>query len=526
LVLATLFLVVLFWARDARPPEDTTLAPTRSLVPDEENAFPCFEQARSEIFWPEEKAAEIRQLLDGLSWDVDLAAELIEKNAKAFESLERGLQRPTCQLPESEWFDDRDVSRLRDWMRMAKLTSLKAGALFRHGDEEQAVELCLACVKFGQMLQNSGGDMLDYCAASAVTSMALERVKFFVCHSTLETGLLRAYGDELSSCRSSDDSFAEVLRAECSWKCRSVSVLQNRPMLGAFHCQPNRVKRRIAGVYATLLENVPRYWKDHRTPGKLHFPGRRSLIGLALERNGLGEMLSWVILADTQAIVRALQQRCRENVSLSAIRLLLALKCYEEDNGYLPGTLDELVPRYIAEVPVDSFDGEPMRYSHRSRAVYSVGPNLTDGGGAGFGAPGKRGLRYFADDLVFRIDPDERIGLDSVLPRFKSAWNSGDMAELMDLFHSGSDMRKAYESDGQLREKRGVPLEQMTEAFGEVESWDIGKYIARKGSYVVRVRYAKRGVVPGTFSAHVTDSGEWLLTSFNIDGQAEPELDD
>lgn len=49
-----------------------------------------------------------------------------------------------------------------------------------------------------------------------------------------------------------------------------------------------------------------------------------------------------------------------------------------------PENLEQLVPEYVAEVPVDRYDGEPLRYQRLGKAsyrLYSVGPNLKDDGG-------------------------------------------------------------------------------------------------------------------------------------------------
>jgi len=68
------------------------------------------------------------------------------------------------------------------------------------------------------------------------------------------------------------------------------------------------------------------------------------------------------------------------------------------------------VPAYLDGVPVDSFDGEPFRYSAEKGLVYSVGKNLTDEGGSSMMPDGKvkgeTGWRHKnAEDLVFEIKP-------------------------------------------------------------------------------------------------------------------------
>ncbi|MDL5055068.1 hypothetical protein QQ056_16135 [Oscillatoria laete-virens NRMC-F 0139] len=49
-----------------------------------------------------------------------------------------------------------------------------------------------------------------------------------------------------------------------------------------------------------------------------------------------------------------------------------------------PESLEQLVPEFVVAVPVDRYDGKPLRYQRLGKAsyrLYSVGPNLTDDGG-------------------------------------------------------------------------------------------------------------------------------------------------
>ncbi len=73
--------------------------------------------------------------------------------------------------------------------------------------------------------------------------------------------------------------------------------------------------------------------------------------------------------------------------------------------GRLPDSLAELVPAFLAEVPVDPFDGQPLRY-HRTNdscVVYSVGPNREDDDGAKQPPAGKSGKSRPTDDIPFQV---------------------------------------------------------------------------------------------------------------------------
>lgn len=115
----------------------------------------------------------------------------------------------------------------------------------------------------------------------------------------------------------------------------------------------------------------------------------------------------------------------------------------------------------------------------------------------------------------------EKNALAEILPQFKKAWNSGVAKDFMDLFHADCPMKKAYENN---KERIERALKEMVDGCGNVESFEIRKYIEKKSRYVVWVKYAKKGLIPGTFAVKCDDKGKWLIWDFNIDGQGEPEL--
>jgi hypothetical protein len=45
-----------------------------------------------------------------------------------------------------------------------------------------------------------------------------------------------------------------------------------------------------------------------------------------------------------------------------AMRLKLALRWFQADNGRAAENLEELVPKYLPSIPLDPYDGEPFRY--------------------------------------------------------------------------------------------------------------------------------------------------------------------
>ncbi len=82
---------------------------------------------------------------------------------------------------------------------------------------------------------------------------------------------------------------------------------------------------------------------------------------------------------------RAIMKKALDTeVGWRVLRVQLAIRKFVIDEGRMPKGFDELVPNYLASIPVDPFNLEPLRWATDDRGeplIYSVGVNLTDDGG-------------------------------------------------------------------------------------------------------------------------------------------------
>jgi len=87
-------------------------------------------------------------------------------------------------------------------------------------------------------------------------------------------------------------------------------------------------------------------------------------------------------------------------------RAALAVEWYRLKYNKLPESTTELVGDYLEAVPIDPFDGQPLRYKRLEKGyiVYSVGEDQEDNGGVEKPAKGK--LCFFRDgtDITFRVE--------------------------------------------------------------------------------------------------------------------------
>jgi hypothetical protein len=108
-----------------------------------------------------------------------------------------------------------------------------------------------------------------------------------------------------------------------------------------------------------------------------------------LAENPSGLLTSVLVPALSHTIVQVTEVEARRN----AARLGLALYGYRAHNGQYPAKLDDLVPEFVAAVPLDPFDGKPMKLKRTDHGliVYSVGPDLIDDNGAPLDKQNKTG---------------------------------------------------------------------------------------------------------------------------------------
>jgi hypothetical protein len=73
----------------------------------------------------------------------------------------------------------------------------------------------------------------------------------------------------------------------------------------------------------------------------------------------------------------------RMHANVRCVAVLLAAERYRRANGKWPEKLTDLVPKYFAAVPLDPFDGKPLRSKRLAYGVvvYSVGEDGVDDGG-------------------------------------------------------------------------------------------------------------------------------------------------
>lgn len=128
---------------------------------------------------------------------------------------------------------------------------------------------------------------------------------------------------------------------------------------------------------------------------------KRSLFFAVLSRKRRTEVMTNVLVGLLMpAVMQAQTATDRGEAKINLSRLAFGIEAYKRDTGEFPKKLDNLVPKYISNVPNDIFSAKSFNYETADGGykVYSVGRNGKDDGGIPIGNDG-------SDDLVVQNPP-------------------------------------------------------------------------------------------------------------------------
>ena len=416
----------LWLTHDGPPPDDEDMRLVRLDIPDEENAFTYFRLAGDALYWPgptaedrihnilagedwdAEPEAEAQEdkiyiILYGKEWDAELVERVLAENKEMFKHRDKGLACSQMQVPKARY--DGDSNYFIPWREVGRVSRLKSLRFAKSGEYDAAFDAAIKTIRFGHMVQGCRGSLIYYIYGATLKSMCLGSIRDMLPEATQSAQELSAMARALKNYRTKENDLAHMLRAEYESVSQFIDdfasgegAARGYPLLesrieslswfsrGCFFL-PNETKRLALEEYRSFIADLAKRRESLAPEMAIDLDDFLPVFYLA--RNGMGKELCKRMLPSSEKLFTL---RWRSDVSLTATRLLIALKRYKMQTGKLPATLDALVPQYIDAIPADDFDGKPMRYSPEKKLIWSVGENLEDDGGD------------IAKDIIFEIE--------------------------------------------------------------------------------------------------------------------------
>jgi len=172
-------------------------------------------------------------------------------------------------------------------------------------------------------------------------------------------------------------------------------------MVDACH-KPIRAEKRKA--LATIDDDLHRLAERARNLRSL------PLAVLGNPRTAISRQIGMILVTMLlPAVDAATDAEDRATMRSEVTRLGFALAAYRTDHESYPARLSDLVPKYVAEVPHDVFNAEPLHYEPRRNGyvLYSVGINGEDDKGRSYDDRDENGEYHDWDDITIRVTSKE-----------------------------------------------------------------------------------------------------------------------
>jgi hypothetical protein len=364
--------------------QDADLAVTRKTVADAENGFTHLETAAAHLWWPEDQKERLIDLARGTNWDAALATMVLSSNTAAMAALDAALTTPVFQVPEYHYDDD--VKHLSGWKSLANLATMRIYSEFKAGQEREAFAHTMDLIGLANRMQSGNGPIIDYLVGKAVKQTALTTLRRLTSETRLSSDELSALALDLTRVALNFAALTNALKAEYQAQKQFAVDLREGNVSGQSDIPAARIAllpiynvRKTQSGFAIhtrkLLPAIQRPYCESQLVSSLTRPSTAKLM---LSGNAIGEIIYLMTMPVIESTVRA---KSSEHVQIEVTATFLALKAYQLKHGRLPAQLSELVPQFLPAVPVDDFDGQPLRYDPEQKMLYSVSTNCQDDGG-------------------------------------------------------------------------------------------------------------------------------------------------
>jgi len=388
---------------ESSPPDDSDLILVRPTIPDDQNAWTYYAKAVEKLSrpqgdddnkWPPapgqavppagekppEKAPKAEPcqpppnardrwnaIVFRHAWEQPLVDEVLARNAEALALWRQGLAAPECLVPEANSL----LASSPCWgtLNLVQIVAVRVRNLSRQGEDEAAMEEAMRLVRFGHQMEGGRGVIVEYMVGTTSKRWGCELMQEWAPKCRLSPDRLRRCAADLANYQAMPQALAATLRAEYTCGRNTLDKVASGEMdigvlltgdrrrslvsdLEQLLYKPNRTRRLLAEICREMIAAAPKHFADMPD-----FDRFRDKAG-----NPAGEKVLCIY-----------EDKCQTNVQLAVTRVLLAMKAFKLEKGRLPATLDELVPDYLDAVPLDDFDGKPLRYNPAKKIVYTVG---------------------------------------------------------------------------------------------------------------------------------------------------------
>lgn len=393
---------------DLAPPEVEDLRVEPVLVEEHQNAYPLMVEALQLLKWPL-TANQVKDYLKGDGLETEKIEEALNSNQACLDLIGKATRLEHCVRPDPPPSFDDQIPWMKELMDLRRLMRVSVRHERDAGRIPQAVDRCLVFLKTGQHLKQHPQSLVDYLIGLSYATDALEELVELVGDANVSESDLNKINRHLAGFERESVFLARALKQEYRVFGEMVSFMLHSMEQGArqggmglgddmglmrllmtrrYLLHPNRTLHLAAPLYRHMVANADQPYglvQPLDIEGVLD-RGANPLLMIA-KPNLVGRML---IATAVPVTTTGNRKRCEMDWRLISCRMRIALELHRRAHGAFPETLEALIGGDLKVVPVDPFDGKPLRYSLEKKILYSVGKDGRDSGGE-------------EDDLVLKL---------------------------------------------------------------------------------------------------------------------------
>jgi hypothetical protein len=335
------------------------------------------------------------------NWDLEFFEKILSDNKDFMAGVERAFDLPQFkddQEPSPETLIPH-IGQLRSY---TSLRLLEARVLFMSGEEGKALARLSDLAAELEVFSQSGGGLIGLLSAIAMNGMLTYELWVYQAHGDFIAVELKDFANSYDI----RDSFTSAVELAMSQEFQFVtnvideisenganayisytaeppsklSILWQRVVLFV-GLRKIQTLNQVFQAYSEISEQsrFPVVDRNYTYADEIESRLSQSNWGSLMNRNPYGRVLLAILYPAVRAVLEKVEMA---KVSSSATQLSYYLHAYYLEQAELPNSLEVLIPDYIDKIPIDPFDGKPMRYSKERKIVYSVGKDFTDQGGS------------------------------------------------------------------------------------------------------------------------------------------------
>lgn len=304
----------------------------------------------------------------------------VEQHSEVIEALHRALQR------EKAWFDYKrktplimvSLNELADLRKAPQVFAMESAHAVENGNHVVAGQRLLDSYRCSKVFQNRYPNLIVFLTQISMFSLAEDSTERAINRCDLGTDVLEKIKIELRNSQQETNFLAAVQESRvefydaAEWiHSRSGGIsfsngLVSVPILRSLDvaCGLDIYARLIAAAEVDEKEILPR---------------------MRQVANRIDDIPQYYVLSKSlvTSITRATELWLRFLGTTRALQVAIACEQYRLHQGTWPSHLNVLVPDFIEAIPLDPFDGKPIRYAiiREGIKIWTIGENMKDDGG-------------------------------------------------------------------------------------------------------------------------------------------------